>query len=106
MLDELSKWPLIYQLLAGIGAAGMGALMYWKSRNAAPVEPSPFLTEMQNLRKDLGITIESLKTSMNDQLGAMRKEIGLRLDNQDERLRDVETTSAILKDRQDRPRSR
>lgn len=100
-MEEITKWPLIYQLVAFLGAFAAGAVLYWKTRNSKP-DMSPVASELRDIRVDIADAIEALKVSVNGQLSELRSEIRETLGDHDARLRQSETQIAVLKDRNER----
>lgn len=102
MFSEFDKWPLLLQILAGLGAVGMGALMYFRTKK----EPSPIITPwekaIKEIRDDLGLAVKSLQTSVNDQIQDFEERVGGRISALNDRMHEIKTDVAVLYDRHER----
>lgn len=115
---DITKWPLVYQILGGIGALFTGALIWlrgskFNSDNSDDGEAARLRRERDRLlqarddqisdnikavRADLALIVEALKKSIEGQF----KEQDVHLDSIDNRLQKIETQIAIFEDRERR----
>jgi hypothetical protein len=92
MFADLDKLPLSLQVMALVGAAVIGALVYLRSLKAPPAPQSSVLDDQfRHIRADFYTAIESLRTSFNDQINDLREQVN-----------DLHTRVAVLYDRHDR----
>lgn len=112
MDPDISKWPLVYQIIAGIGASLGGLLMYLRGSKAVPNTESSELArlreerdrqisiEIKALRADFEIVVGAMKDSFRNEFESLKSE----LRSIDDRLREIETKIAVIEDRYTRPR--
>lgn len=123
-MDDFSKWPLVYQLLAGVGAIGAGFWAFIRGGIKKGGDfPSPAdaaereLTrlrdqhladrdrqihmEIQAIRADFKIIIESLKENFNERFDRLEEVVS----SLARTLHDLDKLVALIDDRQSRSRS-
>lgn len=116
LLDP-SKWPLIYQLLAALGATLAGAYIYLRAPKGLPTSEAAgqYATQvdLRNAIIDFGTQETarnaSIDKKLNDQESEFKskhKEIEDRLAEYSHRLREAEQKVGILWDRDERGRGR
>lgn len=98
MLGEFDKWPLMLQILAGLGAVLAGALVYLKSRNSVATS-FPELS-IKDIKQDMAQAIHAIQQSVNDQIHQHIEKSEEHWNIIEDRLRKVETKVEVLYDRQ------
>lgn len=124
MDPDFSKWPLLYQLLAAVGASLTGILMYLRGSRAKPPEPietSAHARELARLLEErtqerarrAAEAIEEIRVDTADVIKALKESIDERFHEGNEefrrlsdRMRAIETRLAVVEDRQSRPARR
>lgn len=119
MDPNISSWPLLYQIVALAGAALTGILMWMRGSRASRTTDNDdgreltrlreerqqnhdhqITLDMRAVRADFEVVIQSLKESHNIRFDDICKQV----DDIFERLRILETSVAVLNDRQGRRR--
>lgn len=123
MDPDISKWPLLYQILAGIFASLTGILVYLRGSRAKPPEGSDALQardrEIARLRderqneqnRSVGVELSAIREDFRMAIGALKESIDERFHEGDDMFRrinidinEIKTAVAIIKDRDSRRR--